>query len=179
MPRSSLKPLRGPAAMVQRRAGKGTRESDFWGSEVGFVTIRHTSTSVGKHARRISACCRHIRPEGVYAFSRAEGTAANFSWPHHSSEAQQTAPQPKTPTPRGVTSVEMAMTVSVALNVSSNFKKSIFFVVHVCDLYMFFRDLYMFAICSTHVRLYSLKCNRQPAEPVTKPPHPGRRPHNP
>ena len=169
MPRSSLKPLRGPAAMVQRRAGKGTRESDFWGSEVGFVTIRHTSTSVGKHARRISACCRHIRPEGVYAFSRAEGTAANFSWPHHSSEAQQTAPQPKTPTPRGVTSVEMAMTVSVALNVSSNFKKSIFFVVHVCDLYMFFRDLYMFAICSTHARLYSLKCNRQLAEPVTKP----------
>ena len=58
------------------------------------------------------------------------------------------------------------MTVSVALNVSSNFKKSIFFVVHVCDLYMFFRDLYMFAICSTHVRLYSQKCTRQLAEPA-------------
>ena len=104
--------LRDPAAMGQRRWREKGLESDFWGSEVGFVTIRHTSTSVGKHARRISACFRHIRPEGVYAFSRAEGTAANFSWPHHSSEAQQTAPQPKTPTPRGVTSVEMAINLS-------------------------------------------------------------------
>ena len=112
MPRSSLKPLRDPAAMGQRRWREKGLESDFWGSEVGFVTIRHMSTSVGKHARRISACFRHIRPEGVYAFSRAEGAAANFSWPHHSSEAQQTAPQPKTPTPRGVTSVEMAISLS-------------------------------------------------------------------
>ena len=77
MPRSSLKPLRGPAAMVERRWREKELESDFWGSEVGFVTIRHTSTSLGKHARRISACFRRIRPEGVYAFSRAEGTAAN------------------------------------------------------------------------------------------------------
>jgi hypothetical protein len=178
MPRSSLKPLRGPAAMVQRRWREKGPESDYWGSEVGFVTIRHTSTSVGKHARRISACSRHIRPEGVYAFSRAEGAAANFSWPHHSSEAQQTAPQPKTPTPRGVTSVEMALSLRSPENfpLTSKSQFSSLYMVAICTCS---RDLYMFAIRTTHARLYSLKCNRQPAEPVTKPPHPGRRPHNP